>query len=322
MKEKKLRNCLKLAFCSCLLFFSYIANTNRPVFAADTTDSAAEIDYDAITPVAQPKGQEVVIPTNTKITQNDDYARLSLANWQDMPAGTTFSWIRKPKTIINGLSDGRVGIVLPDGTFKFVEVTVKIAGQKQVKLKKDTYLFNEQGKQLNKTLLKSGSIVNVNGTKKIKGHKFYVLDDQHFLSLSNFKVSKKQQVKVGKKLQRVMHSTYLYDEKGHRANAITLKAGSYVKIHEIAQEDNINYAAGRFFYLVGKGLYVPVRNITGMKNEVEWQDKAIPLYNNKGKRIGEIPAHTPYRTYGDAVKIKDKYYYIVDKGKLIRDRVS
>ncbi|WEV70356.1 SLAP domain-containing protein [Lactobacillus sp. ESL0785] len=319
MQEKKTKNLLKLAASVSLFTFGSIIFSSQLVHADNTSQEPEIIDYDKFTPLALPAGQEEVIPTNTVLTKNSETAKLSLANWQDMPDGTTFVWGSKPATIINGLATGSVNVTLPDGTFKYTLVRVRIAGQKQIKLKHATYLFNATGKQLNSTILAAGSIVNINGTKDIKGHTFYQLNNQYYLPLKTFKVKPKDQLKAAKGTKRIMHSTYLYDAKSHRANGLLLKAGSYVKIQKIkgtfGQQANIHYAGGRYFYLIDNNFYVPQSNISG--RGIEWSDHAATLYNTKGKKIGKIPAHTPYNTYGDPIKLNGKAYYIIGKGKMI-----
>ncbi|MDF7639638.1 SLAP domain-containing protein [Lactobacillus sp. ESL0791] len=316
MQEKHTKKWCEFALSAGLMALGCVSISSQTIQADSTTPAADVIDYSKITPVAQPAGQEVVIPTGTVLTRNNsDYAKLSIANWKDMPEGTTYTWNGKPLTIINGLAKGNVGVTLPDGTLKSVYVTVKIAGRQQIKLTHKTHLFNENGQQLNSLILKTGSIVNVNDTTEINGHQFYTLDNQYYLPVTNFKVPKKMQVKAAKGSKRVMHSTYLYDVKGRQANGLILAVGSRVTIQKIPQDNNINNAAGRMFYAIGNDLYAPVRNITGL--ETEWQNKALTLYNNKGKKIGKLPAHTPYKTYGDPIRIKGKPYDIIGKNKLI-----
>ncbi|WEV38750.1 SLAP domain-containing protein [Lactobacillus sp. ESL0680] len=320
MKEKKVNQILKLVFGASLM----ICGLSYPqqVAHADSlvNQDSPIIDYNAFNPEALPKGQEETIPTGTTITQDSETAKLSLANWQDMPDGTSFVWHSKPTTIINGLVDGTVNVVLPDGTTKAVNVKVLIAGQKQIKLKHDTYVFNANGQRLNSLILKADSTVNINGTKKVNGHNFYLLDEKHYLPVKNFKVSKKNQITSPKNTKRVMHSTYLYNNKGHRANAIILKAGSRVKVHKINEDTienkNAHYASGRSFYLIDNDFYIPASNVSG--RGITWNDKAITLYDTKGNPRGKIPAHTPYNIYGDPIKVKNTSYYIVGKGKLIK----
>ncbi|WEV51230.1 SLAP domain-containing protein [Lactobacillus sp. ESL0731] len=315
MKKRNYHFSAKIIAGLALIIIGY--QSTQQITAADELSIADEIS--AANPVAQKPGQEVTIPTNTNLTGDTTYAKLSIANWQSMPNGTELSWSRKPSTLYNGLSQGTITVTLPDGTTKSVSVTVNIAGTKQVKLHRDSYLYDKKGRQINDLQLKKGSIANVLQTKKINGHNYYELDDNHFLPVTPLKKVTKQ-IKITKSYKRVMHSTYLYDEKGHRTNGLILKAGSRVKIHKIAEDNNIHIAAGRFFYLIGKKLYVPVRNVTGL--ETEWQDKAIPVYNYHGKRVGQIKAHTPYHTYGDSIQVRGKSYYIVGKGKLIKNSIQ
>ncbi|WEV70968.1 SLAP domain-containing protein [Lactobacillus sp. ESL0785] len=314
MKKRNFHFSIKIIAGLALIIIGY--QSTQQITAADELSIADEIS--AANPIAQKPGQEVTIPTNTTLAGDTNYAKLSIANWQSMPNGTEFSWYQKPSTLYNGLSKGTVTVTLPDGTTKSVNVTVNIAGTKQVKLYHDSYLYDKKGRRINDLQLKKGSIANILQTKKINSHDYYELDDNHFLPVAPLKKVTKQ-IKITKTNKRVMHSTYLYDEKGHRTNGLILKAGSRVKIHKTDEDNNIHVASGRYFYLVGQKLYVPVRNVTGL--ETEWQDKPIPVYNYRGKRVGQIKAHTPYHTYGDPIKVKGKPYYIVGKGKLIKDSI-
>ncbi|RHW55019.1 SLAP domain-containing protein, partial [Lactobacillus bombicola] len=65
---------------------------------------------------------------------------------------------------------------------------VKIA--KTVKVTKNAYVYNSQGKRISKKALKKGQNLEVYGTKTIKGKKYYALGNGGYVPVNNVKVPK------------------------------------------------------------------------------------------------------------------------------------
>ncbi len=369
MREKRKRS-LRINLLVILTAFCCLALSDQV--------KAAEVDP-AIEPVKLPVGQEIIIPTSTNLSTDHNYAKLCVANNQSFPPETSYYWLIEPSTIINGLTEGMVGLTLPDGTFKNLRVTVKIAGQKQVQLKHNSYLYNQTGRRSNGWILRAGSTLNLTSSKNQKG-RLCLINDHHYVAKDNIFGTKRKLnqpaqiynqfgVPVNKKglkkkatvrtygvpvnisgqqmyvtavnrylpsrvvgsavskrpkatsksafqqQKRIMHSSYLYNQHGQRINGLILATGSRVKINK-----HYHSADGRLFYSIGKGYYVPVRNVTGISIEKERFANPITVYNRYAQKVGKIPANQKFQTYGNPIKVKGQHYCIVGKNKLIRSK--
>lgn len=189
------------------------------------------------------------------------------------------------------------------------------------KLRHNARTYNQLGELINKKSIKKGTVVKTYGNPvKIRGLKLYPIATDRYLLAANFKANNAKHVASQKQVsnkqeKRLMHSSYLYNEHGRRVNGLILATGSRVKISKYH-----HLAAGRFFYAIGNGYYVPVRNVTGLKMERVKVDHPVTVYNRYGRKIGTIPVNKKIQTYGDPFKLKGQHYYIVGKGKLIRSR--
>ncbi|WLT01155.1 SLAP domain-containing protein [Lactobacillus helsingborgensis] len=116
----------------------------------------------------------------------------------------------------------------------------------------------------------------------------------------------------------LMHNAYLYDETGKRANKITLGAGSVLTTYGTK---TIN---GKDYYVLvdknanNKKYYVAVGNVVADTRKLKHN---AYIYNQFGKRVkntGVFKKGKLVKTFGNAVKIRGKKYFIIDKNRLIK----
>ena len=116
----------------------------------------------------------------------------------------------------------------------------------------------------------------------------------------------------------LMHNAYLYDETGKRANKITLGAGSVVTTYGTKTINGKDY-----YILVDKGAnntayYVASGNIVAATRKLKHN---AYIYNQFGKRVkntGVFKKDKLIKTFGAAVKIRGKKYFIIDKNRFIK----
>ena len=115
-----------------------------------------------------------------------------------------------------------------------------------------------------------------------------------------------------------MHNAYLYDETGKRANKITLGAGSVLTTYGTK---TIN---GKVYYiLVDKGAknkvyYVAAGNIDHSTRKLKHN---AYIYNQFGKRVKKTGVYKKgklIKTFGAAVKIRGKKYFIIGKNRFVK----
>ena len=116
----------------------------------------------------------------------------------------------------------------------------------------------------------------------------------------------------------LLHNAYLYDETGKRANQITLGVGSILTIYGTK---TIN---GKEYYILvdqgakNKKYYVAVGNAQATKQKLTHN---AYIYNQLGKRVkksGVYKKGQTLNTYGDAVKIRGKKYFIIGKNRFVK----
>ncbi|WEV39671.1 SLAP domain-containing protein [Lactobacillus sp. ESL0681] len=112
-------------------------------------------------------------------------------------------------------------------------------------LKKNAYTYNQKGKRVGKKALKKNKIVNLYGTKVIKGKKYYLLDNGKYLKADNVKLAK---------TVTVTKTTRLYNSKGKKAGKTTVKSGKSVATYGTKK------IKGKKYYSLGNGKYLPVAN--------------------------------------------------------------
>ncbi|WEV40796.1 Rib/alpha-like domain-containing protein [Lactobacillus sp. ESL0681] len=186
------------------------------------------------------------------------------------------------------------------------------------KLIHNAYTYNEFGKRLGKTTTKKGKVLATYGEPvKISGQKYYIVGANRYVKAANFKKAKHnikpaQQIKADPQKDQIMHSSYLYDEKGQRVNEVTLKAGSRVKV-----DKTIHRVGARKFYQLDNGYYIAKRNITG--DEVVLNHNAY-VYNKYGKRANQkvLKRGSTITVYGDWVSLQGTRYWIIGKGRYVK----
>ncbi|WP_187159083.1 SLAP domain-containing protein [Lactobacillus helsingborgensis] len=116
----------------------------------------------------------------------------------------------------------------------------------------------------------------------------------------------------------LMHNAYLYDETGKRANKITLGAGSVLTTYGTKTINGKDY-----YVLVDKGAnnkkyYVAVGNVVAATRKLKHN---AYIYNQFGKRVkntGVFKKGKLVKTFGNAVKIRGKKYFIIDKNRFVK----
>ncbi|AWM75190.1 SLAP domain-containing protein [Lactobacillus kullabergensis] len=116
----------------------------------------------------------------------------------------------------------------------------------------------------------------------------------------------------------LMHNAYLYDETGKRANKITLGVGSVLTTHGTKTINGKDY-----YVLVDKGAnnkkyYVAAGNIVAATRKLKHN---AYIYNQFGKRVkntGVFKKGKLVKTFGNAVKIRGKKYFIIDKNRFVK----
>ena len=116
----------------------------------------------------------------------------------------------------------------------------------------------------------------------------------------------------------LMHNAYLYDETGKRANKITLGASSVLTTYGTKTINGKDY-----YVLVDKGAnnkkyYVAVGNVVAATRKLKHN---AYIYNQFGKRVknsGVYKKGKLIKTFGAAVKIRGKKYFIIAKNRFVK----
>ena len=116
----------------------------------------------------------------------------------------------------------------------------------------------------------------------------------------------------------LMHNAYLYDETGKRANKITLGAGSVLTTNGTKTINGKDY-----YVLVDKGAknkvyYVAAGNIDHSTRKLKHN---AYIYNQFGKRVKKTGVYKKgklIKTFGNAVKIRGKKYFIIGKNRFVK----
>ena len=126
----------------------------------------------------------------------------------------------------------------------------------------------------------------------------------------------KKPVKNTKKgVKRVVtHNAYIFNQKGKRVK------GEYF-VGKTITTYGTKTINGKKFYALGKNRFVKANNVTGINRKLKhnafiYTKKA----NNKVKRYGRdvLKKNKTVRTYGGAVKMHNKLYYIVGKNQFVK----
>ena len=208
---------------------------------------------------------------------------------------------------------------------------VKVANAEaaKLKLKHNSYVYNKHGKRVKKDgVLKKGVLVNIyGGAVKIRGKKYYIIDSNRYIKAANVtvksssaKTSKAEVVPVNLPTNTntqnivekdIIHNSYLYDDKGRRANKLIFLGGSIVNTTSQRMID------GKLYYELDDGLYIKVNNVDGKKSKLTHN---AFIYSKHGNRIGKkvLKKNSLVKTYGAAIKINHKKFYLIDKDKYVK----
>ena len=194
------------------------------------------------------------------------------------------------------------------------------------KLKHNAYVYNKHGKRIKKAgVLRKGNNINTYGSAvNIRGKKYFIIAQNRFVKAANIAIQKtavtavtaspvnepvteKQQPVVEK---TIMHNSYLYDQNGKRANKLIILAGSTVNTVNFQMINNKGY------YLLDDGLFIAAANIDAKKLKLKHN---AYVYSQHGIRISKkvLHKHKVVKTYGSAVRINNKKYYIIAKNKYV-----
>ncbi|MCT6851207.1 MAG: SLAP domain-containing protein [Staphylococcus epidermidis] len=111
-------------------------------------------------------------------------------------------------------------------------------------------------------------------------------------------------------LRTVRHDAYVYNSKGKHSSNV-YKAGTKVDTY------GTKAIKGRLYYSLGNNKYIVASNINGTRRKLTHN---AFVYNKKTKRISKkiLKKGKYLKTYGGAVKLKGKKYYIVGGNKYIK----
>ncbi|RMC47341.1 BspA family leucine-rich repeat surface protein [Lactobacillus sp. ESL0228] len=192
-----------------------------------------------------------------------------------------------------------------------------VIGQKR-NLVHNAFVYNRYGKRISSKLLKKNTAVITYGDPvKIHGKAYYLTINNHYVKVANFAPSitrPNREVADGVTANAVIkHNSYVYNDEGKRINQVILKIGSRFTIGQR------KVVSGREFLEIAPNQYVASGNVIGTKRRLK---VASHIYNKDGKRLAgkQLKKHKTIRTYGNAVKIHGKAYYIIGHNQYIKKR--
>lgn len=108
----------------------------------------------------------------------------------------------------------------------------------------------------------------------------------------------------------IIHNAYLYNKSGKRINGKYV-TGTNVKTY------GTEYINGKPFYSLGADQFVKANNISGVTRKLT--HNAFE-YNSKGKRANRkvLRKNKTVRTYGGAIKIYGKKFYMISKNRFVK----
>ncbi|MDF7672935.1 SLAP domain-containing protein [Lactobacillus sp. ESL0701] len=197
-----------------------------------------------------------------------------------------------------------------------------------VTLKHNAYLYNAEGKQVSKAILRADSVVATYGTTTINGRKYYIVQKgKYYLAVGNV-ISTQRQVK---------HNAYVYDKYGIRTNKRVLRAGRMIRTYGSSVSLH-----GKSYYIIGKDQYVRAANLTGDHQAVA-NSSAVTLpagatakkvmhdaylYNAQGQRANGVilKAGSIVNTFGTKIIGGRQYFavandYYIASGNIIGKKV-
>lgn len=116
----------------------------------------------------------------------------------------------------------------------------------------------------------------------------------------------------------LMHNAYLYDENGKRANKVILSAGSIITSYGIKEINGQSY-----YVLVDKGnqnkiYYVARGNVVPTSQKLRHNAYVYNKHGNRVKKAGVLKKGNNIKTYGNAVTIRGKKYYIIAPNRFVK----
>ncbi|MCX8721263.1 SLAP domain-containing protein, partial [Lactobacillus sp. B4010] len=209
---------------------------------------------------------------------------------------------------------------------------IKVANieARKLELKHNSYVYDKHGKRLKKAgELKKGAFIDTYGAAvTIRGQKYFIINSNQYVKAKNVAAkassvgtSKVEAAPISTPVantqnqdvfeKEIIHNSYLYDGEGRIANKLIILGGSVIKT------TNPKMINGKLFYKLDDNLYISASNIDGKKSKLTHN---AFIYSKHGNRIGKkvLKKHSQVRTYGAAVKINHKKFYLVAKNKYVK----
>ncbi|WP_158596016.1 SLAP domain-containing protein [Lactobacillus sp. ESL0259] len=116
----------------------------------------------------------------------------------------------------------------------------------------------------------------------------------------------------------LMHNAYLYDENGKRANKVILGAGSVITSYGTKEINGQSY-----YVLVDKGnqnkiYYIALGNVIPTSQKLKHNAYVYNKHGNRIKKAGVLRKGNNIKTYGNAVTIRGKKYYIIAQNRFVK----
>ncbi|MBH9989301.1 MULTISPECIES: SLAP domain-containing protein [unclassified Lactobacillus] len=116
----------------------------------------------------------------------------------------------------------------------------------------------------------------------------------------------------------LMHNAYLYDENGKRANKVILGAGSIITSYGTKEINGQSY-----YVLVDKGnqnkiYYIALGNVIPTSQKLKHNAYVYNKHGNRIKNAGVLRKGNNIKTYGSAVTIRGKKYYIIAPNRFVK----
>ncbi|WEV51902.1 SLAP domain-containing protein [Lactobacillus sp. ESL0731] len=271
-------------------------------------------------PAKEEKGTDLILMHNAYLYDENG----NRANKINLKAGSVVTTYGKQK--INGTE---YFILIDKGANnkKYYLVSTNITSVHKT-LTHNAYVYNKYGQRIkSRHALKKGTTIATFGSAvTIEGRKYYITGENKYVRVTNFAsdstaatktvktqeavapISDKPDAPVEKK---IMHNAYLYNKQGVRTTGLIFNAGSVITTTGTKSID------GEIYYGLEDGLYVKAANIDAKKLKLKHNAYIYGQYGNrKGKKV--LKKSKSVKTYGNAISVQGKKYYITAKGKLVK----
>ena len=131
---------------------------------------------------------------------------------------------------------------------------------------------------------------------------------------SNNNTTTKPNTNVKKGVKRVVtHNAYIFNQSGVRVSG-EFYVGDSITTY------GTKYINGKKFYDLGNDRFIKANNVTGINRKLKHNAYIYTKKNNKVKRFGRkvLKKNRKVRTYGGAVKMHNKWYYIIGKNQFVK----